>query len=565
MCVPCSPLRYRGIGAPRLSEAHDRRSPCNRRLANIVGDCRERGDGPRLPGSGRIKRQPEVLKTPGIATEPTTHGGRCPAHVATGVALVARVRHAQRHRLVGTRHTHAVVAAIVDDHVGGLRHVAVHALSARRAQCVMMVRRRVVLARSMTLAAHGVAFDAQLLRVRVMAVAAGDTLAVHPALQPRTPDEDFVALLAVDVIQPRHHQRRQVVIHERRAGAVALGDLRTPRMALRADLELTLARTLAAARCVAARGVNAPRHAVALVELHCQAACRVGRFGLGRGHVRRARAMTRLATDRDLLPCGAKRVAAGVVALHHFARVAIGAHEVPVLRALRPVQLVAEIQLLVRILAEPALTARGFRARVPAHRQCLQASARQLDQVLLKRLDTERVLDFEIGELAVGSVGAHEELVVAPEEARRHAVESEFRPIEIAEHGVGRRVLHRASVLRGRPFGELSGMAALARAAADEHGLRRDNCGRCRCGRRLHRGAHHLVQKRRGCDQGDQRRRDPHGAPARPVDCSGRSGGRHRRCCALVAWHGKGRSTLAGHASYVESAHRSATCTSRLA
>ncbi len=46
----------------------------------------------------------------------------------------------------------------------------------------------------------------------------------------------------------------------------------------------------------------------------------------------------------------------------------------------------------------------------------LQPSAGKLDQVLLQRRDAERVLDLEVGELAVGPVGAHEVSAVALEE-----------------------------------------------------------------------------------------------------------------------------------------------------
>ena len=80
-------------------------------------------------------------------------------------------------------------------------------------------------------------------------------------------------------------------------------------------------------------------------------------------------------------------------------------------------QFVAEVELLVRVLAEPALPALLLRPRVPGDRERLQAPARQFDQVLLQRIDAEGVLDLEVGELAVGSVGANEELAVAPEEA----------------------------------------------------------------------------------------------------------------------------------------------------
>ena len=161
--------------------------------------------------------------------------------------------------------------------------------------------------------------------------------------------------------------------------------------------------------------------------------------------------MTGLASDRDLVPARVESVLAGVVALGDLARMAVRAHEVPVLRTPGPVQFIAEVELLVRVLAEPALAACGFRAGVPGDCKRLQATAGQLHQVLLQRLESEGVLHFEVRELAVGSVGAHVVLAVAPEEARRHAVEAEFRVVEVAANRVSGGVLHRACMLRRSP------------------------------------------------------------------------------------------------------------------
>ena len=71
-----------------------------------------------------------------------------------------------------------------------------------------------------------------------MAIAARHALSIHLALQERTPVVDFVALLAVGVVGVLDQKRRNVVVEKRLAGVVTLGDLRTPRMALRAHLDL---------------------------------------------------------------------------------------------------------------------------------------------------------------------------------------------------------------------------------------------------------------------------------------------------------------------------------------
>src|SRR5262245_18476288 len=111
--------------------------------------------------------------------------------------------------------------------------------------------------------------------------------------------------------------------------------------------------------------------------------------------------MTRLAGPVDLGP--RRRVTSGdlVVALADVRRMAVGAHVVPVLLPPGPVELVAVVDILLRIEMEPALAARLTRTRVPGDRQRLQAAARQLDQILLQRPDAKRVLDLEVGELAV--------------------------------------------------------------------------------------------------------------------------------------------------------------------
>ena len=261
-------------------------------------------------------------------------------------------------------------------------------------------------------------------------------------------------------------------------------------MALRTDLDLALARALAAARRVAGRRVDAPADAAPLVQLYRQPLARIGGLAVGPRDVRRAGAVTRFAADRDLVPVRREGVLGRVVAFGDLARVTVRAHEVPVLRAPRPVQFVAEIDLLVRVLPEPALAAGFLGPRIPGQRERLQAPARQLDQVLLQRLDAEGVLDLEVGELAVGAVGADEELAVAREEVRCNALVGELRVAEVAAHGLRGRVLHGARVLRRGPCGVLLRMTGLADRTAGK--ARDDRCcdggawrWRDRCARQL--------------------------------------------------------------------------------
>ena len=186
-----------GVAAAGLRQALDGGGAHDRCVCEIIGDRRQRGRRTRLSRLGGVKGRRESLESRGVPAEPAAHRGGGPLCVLLRVALVAGVRHAQRDRLVGARNPHAVIAPAVDDHVGRARHMALRALRAGGAGGVTVMRRRVVLARRVTLAADRVAVDAQLLCVRVVAVAAGHALAMHAALQPRAPDEDFVALLAV--------------------------------------------------------------------------------------------------------------------------------------------------------------------------------------------------------------------------------------------------------------------------------------------------------------------------------------------------------------------------------
>src|SRR6476661_7464023 len=109
----------------------------------------------------------------------------------------------------------------------------------------------------------------------------------------------------------------------------------------------------------------------------------------------RAGTMTRLAADADLDEVCLESICLAIVVLAHTGRVAIRAHEVPVLRRLRPMQLVVVRDALVRIEMEPALTATILRSRVPRDRERLHAASRQLDQVLLQRRDAKGVLHLE--------------------------------------------------------------------------------------------------------------------------------------------------------------------------
>ena len=177
--------------------------------------------------------------------------------------------------------------------------------------------------------------------------------------------------------------------------------------------------------------------------------------------------MARLARHADLGPRGGVSAGGGIVVLADVRRVAVRAHVVPVLLPACPVELVAEVDFLVRVEMKPALAARLARARIPGDRQRLEATARQLDQVLLERPHAERVLDLEIGELAVRPAGPDHVAALAPKERGRDRAVGEAAVREIAEHGGLARDLHRPRVIGVGPGGVLLRVAAGTRPSAD--------------------------------------------------------------------------------------------------
>lgn len=84
---------------------------------------------------------------------------------------------------------------------------------------------------------------------------------------------------------------------------------------------------------------------------------------------------------------------------------AFSVQAVPVEIGARPVQFVCISDLFIRVEMKPALSALLSISRIPGDRQRLQMTFIQLNQILLKRLDTKHVLDFIIAQLAVRTDG----------------------------------------------------------------------------------------------------------------------------------------------------------------
>src|ERR1700719_175166 len=130
----------------------------------------------------------------------------------------------------------------------------------------------------------------------------------------------------------------------------------------------------------------------------------------------RSGTVARLACDVDLGVSGGVRAGARIVVLAQVGRMAVSTHVIPGLIDTGPVQWIRRRDFLAWIEKEPVLSAALPRATVPSNSECLQASARHCNQILLQWRDAKRVLDFEIVNGAVRTIGTHHELGVPPKE-----------------------------------------------------------------------------------------------------------------------------------------------------
>jgi hypothetical protein len=103
-----------------------------------------------------------------------------------------------------------------------------------------------------------------------------------------------------------------------------------------------------------------------------------------------------------------------IVVFLQVRRMALGAHVIPVLAGARPVEHVTMVDVLVRIEMEPALATFLTRPSVPRDGKGLQPPVRKFYQILLQRIDAERVFDLEICQSSIRAVGVDEKLPVAP-------------------------------------------------------------------------------------------------------------------------------------------------------
>jgi hypothetical protein len=273
---------------------------------------------------------------------------------------------------------------------------------------------------------------------------------MHPALQERAPDIDLLTLLTVGMVVRCSQHRQAMAVLERRAGLAVFAQRRTAGVAGRAAVDSgRVGRPIADDRPRAFAG-ESPRLAPACLQRRQPLVVLrvIGRPRLpGPLDMGRCRAVTGFAGDVDLAPGGVIGLAGRIVALAQIGRMALGTLQCPVVVDAGPVQGVAMVDLLLWIEVEPALPAFALRPRIPGDRQHLVAPVGERNQVLLQRIDAKGVADFVVGQLAVRPVGAHHELVAAPEEGRLDAVLGEPAVVEVAENAGGGCLLHRQLVM----------------------------------------------------------------------------------------------------------------------
>ena len=221
---------------------------------------------------------------------------------------------------------------------------------------------------------------------------------MHAALQEGAIFEHLAVDLPVGVIEAGLQQRGQIGVEEGRPDRRILGDDLAARMAARANIEFLAVGRRRALRC-AGLGVHAPDVLRRRFEPDRQAQMRVVRGAPRRLRVRpidmaRAGAVAGLAGDVHVAPRGRIGVGAEIIVLFEVSRVAGGALIVPGLVAPGPVQRAARRQRLVRIKMHPALAALILRPAVPGDSERLIAPARKGDQILLQRIDAERIGDL---------------------------------------------------------------------------------------------------------------------------------------------------------------------------
>ena len=190
-------------------------------------------------------------------------------------------------------------------------------------------------------------------------------------------------------------------------------------------------------------------------------------WSLGPGNVTRALAVAGLATHTDLRPCRVELILGGVVVLVHVVVVAVGAHEIPVLRVAGPVQPRRDNRLSRSDTDGTSAGRPAQRVVYPCNRQRLQPAVRNSTRYCCSG-STPKVYFTSKSASLPSAPSVSTNTCRRFEKTRLDAGMLETCIGEVAEHGLFRGMMHGVLVLRPAAEVCFRPVAAGAGLAADE-------------------------------------------------------------------------------------------------
>ena len=192
--------------------------------------------------------------------------------------------------------------------------------------------------------------------------------------------------------------------------------------------------------------------------------------GLTRLDMRGTGTVTTLAAVADLAPTTVEPATAFGKTFGETRRVAIAAHVVPVLERARPEQGIAGSDIFLGIEVKPSLPSVFPFPAIPGERESLNATAADINQVLLQRSVSQCVRDRERFNVALLVFGRDAERVAIPGEASLLSRVEKLHVIEVAQNVFRSRRLHGMTVIGFQPLGILGRMTCSARWRSGEPG-----------------------------------------------------------------------------------------------
>ena len=251
-----------------------------------------------------------------LLAAPFFHGIRRPRGTFVLMASGASIGGLRCAIKIRSRDAEAVIASLIVAHISPRGHMARRTLGPGAIGFVAVMGWNIKNRRGVALTADGVAACLQLGRMRVMAIAAGDALCMHAALQEGRVLIVFFKDLTVGIIIRRFQKRRLKLVKKRLSWIPNIDQHAAPGMTGRADVQFAAPTNLA---CVMRGGLASASHPAALAPIIQEAddvIFKRGRFlpfSLMVGDMGRSRAMTTFTTQRLLGPPGMEPIGGGIV------------------------------------------------------------------------------------------------------------------------------------------------------------------------------------------------------------------------------------------------------------